>query len=307
MRDPYTVLGVARTASADDIKSAFRKLAKKHHPDQNPNDKGAQARFSEISLANEILADPKRRAEFDQGLIGPDGKPRFAGGMGSAGGAGGNPFEGFAGFGGGEGMRNRRRPQGAEDILSELFGAAFSPSQERRKAKSAYQPPVGNDINLQRDVTLAELAAGKVDVELPTGNRLSVKLPMGVADGQVIRLKGQGYSSTVGGQPGDANITIRFRQDNRQRIEGATVTIDVAVPLDIAILGGKVPVDTPDGRIAITIPPMTDGDRVFRLKGRGLADKSGEKGDLLVSVRLMLPKNADRELKALAERLRSTA
>jgi DnaJ-class molecular chaperone len=318
MRDPYTVLGVAKSATADEIKSAFRKLAKKHHPDQNPDDKAAQARFAELNQAYEILGDAKKRAEFDQGMIGPDGKPRAPfGGMGGGGpggmgagmgaGVGGNPFEGFGNFGGFPNGRDRRRPQAADDILSELFGATFNPSQERRKASRGFSPPPGNDINLTVDVSIEDIVAGRAEVALPTGRSIAVKLPPGVADGQVIRLKGQGYSSPAGGAAGDANITVRIRQEARRRVEGTTVTIEVPLPFDIAVLGGKLPVDTPDGRIGLTIPPMTDGDKLFRLKGRGLADKAGMKGDLIVSVRLMLPKDAETELRALAERLAARA
>jgi DnaJ-class molecular chaperone len=307
MRDPYAVLGVGKNASADDIKSAYRKAAKKHHPDQNPGDKGAQARFSELNQAYEILGDAKKRAEFDQGLLGPDGKPKFQG----AGGPGGNPFEGFGGFA--RGFENgfpggdRRRPQGADDILSELFGAAFNPSQKRRKADKPFAPAPGNDINIAVEISLDDVAAGKTNVELPTGARLSVSLPDGVVNGQVIRLKGKGYPSMAGGQPGDANITVRFKQEAGRRIDGSTLTIDVVLPLDIAILGGKVPVDTPDGRIAVTIPPMTNGDKVFRLRNRGLAEKNGTRGDLLIAVKIVLPKGVDAELSALAEKLRAKA
>jgi DnaJ-class molecular chaperone len=308
MRDPYTVLGVAKSAPADEIKSAYRKLAKKHHPDQNPGDKAAQTRFSELNQAYEILGDAKKRVEFDQGLIGPDGKPRGPFNTGAEPtGAGGNPFEGFAGFPGFQTARDRRRPQAADDILSELFGAAFNPAQERRKASKGFSPPPGNDINLTVDVTLEDIAAGRIELDFPTGRSIGVKLPQGVSDGQVIRLKGQGYSSPAGGAAGDANITIRIRQDPRRRVDGTTVTIEVPLPIDVAVLGGKLPVDTPDGRIGLTIPPMTDGDKLFRLKGRGLSDKTGVKGDLIVSVRLMLPRNAEAELKALAEKMRARA
>jgi DnaJ-class molecular chaperone len=302
MRDPYTVLGVGRLADAAEIKSAYRKAAKKHHPDQNAGDPKAQQRFSELNQAHEILSDPAKRDEFDRGLIGNDGKPTVPKGAGGFRG-GGNPFEGFGGFGGGSGGE-RRRSSGADDILSELFGAGFGPSQEKRKPKQSFSPPAGNDINIVKDVTLEEIAAGKAEMDLPTGARIAISIPKGVADGQVIRLKGKGYSSPTGGLAGDANITIRFKQDAKRRVDGTNVTVDVAVPLDVAVLGGKVAVDTPHGRIALTIPPMTDGDRIFRLKERGLENKNGVRGDLMIAARIMLPKNADVELVKLAERIR---
>jgi DnaJ-class molecular chaperone len=304
MRDPYTILGVCRLADAAEIKSAYRKAAKKHHPDQNAGDPKAQQRFAELNQAHEILSDPAKRDEFDRGLIGNDGKPTMpknTGGFRS----GGNPFEGFGGFGGGGG--ERRRSSGADDILSELFGAGFGPAQEKRKPKQNFTPPVGNDINIVKDVTLEEVVAGKAELDLPTGARIVVSIPVGVADGQVVRLKGKGYSSPTGGAAGDANVTIRFKQDSKRRVDGNNVTVDVAVPFDVAVLGGKVPVDTPHGRIALTIPPMTDGDRVFRLKERGLESKKGTRGDLLISVRILLPKNADRDLAKLADAVRTKA
>ena len=302
MRDPYTVLGVGRLADAAEIKSAYRKAAKKHHPDQNAGDPKAQARFSELNQAHEILSDPAKRDEFDRGLIGPDGKPTIPKSA-----RGSNPFEGFGGFSnsGFGSSGERRRASGADDILSELFGAGFGPSQEKRKPKQNYSPPAGNDINTVKDVTLEEIAAGKADMDLPTGARIAISLPKGVTDGQVIRLKGKGYSSPIGGLAGDANVTIRFKQDPKRRVEGTNVAVDITVPFDIAVLGGKVPVDTPHGRIALTIPPMTDGDRVFRLKERGLEDKSGARGDLLISLRIMLPGNAGQELIKFAEAIRA--
>jgi DnaJ-class molecular chaperone len=305
MRDPYTVLGVSRLAEAAEIKSAYRKAAKKHHPDQNAGDPKAQARFAELNQAHEILSDPAKRDEFDRGLLGNDGKPtmpKSAGGFRD----GGNPFEGFGGggFGGGG---ERRRSSGADDILSELFGAGFAPSSERRAktgSNTRFSPPAGNDINIIRDTTLEEIAAGKAELDLPTGARIAISIPKGVTDGQIIRLKGKGYSSPTGGASGDANITIRFKQDAKRRVDGTNVTVDVAVPLDVAVLGGKVAVDTPHGRIALTIPPMTDGDRIFRLKERGLENKNGTRGDLMIAAHIILPKNIDAELVQLAERIR---
>ena len=320
MRDPYAVLGVAKTASATDVKSAFRKLAKKYHPDQNAEDPKAKERFAEINQAYEILGDVKKRAEFDAGVIDAAGKPRFSGGPGGQhpfGGegnpfsGGGSPFSGaanpFEGFGPFAGASDRRKASQADDILSEIFGTAFGPSVERRKSNRSFKPDAGRDIQITRDVTLDDLAAGTVEVELPTGSRLNVKLPKGIEDGQTIRLKGQGYPSSMGGTPGDAQITVRIRQEGRRRVDGLNVHVDAAVPLDVAILGGKVPVDTVDGRIALTIPPMTDGDKVMRLRGRGLEGKDGERGDLLVAIRLMLPKDDADDLKIFAERLRASS
>ena len=308
MRDPYTVLGIGRTADAAEIKSAYRKAAKKHHPDQNAGDPKAQARFSELNQAHEILSDPAKRDEFDRGLLGNDGKPTMPKGA-SGGRGGGNPFEGFGGFGnsgfgaGGE----RRRSSGADDILSELFGAGFGPSSERRKPKQSFSPPAGNDLNITKEVTLEEVVAGKAEMDLPTGARIVISIPKGITDGQVIRLKGKGYSSPTGGEAGDANVTIRFQQDARRRLDHTNVLVEVAVPLDVAVLGGKVPVDTPHGRIALTIPPMTDGDRTFRLKERGLDNKNGVRGDLLISMRIMLPKTQTADLIKLAEAIRSSS
>ncbi len=300
MRDPYTVLGVGRLAEAAELKSAYRKAAKKHHPDQNPGDPKAQARFSELNQAYEILSDPAKRDEFDRGLIGPDGKPTP-----QRSNRGGNPFEGFGGFAG-PNASERRRSSGADDILSELFGAGFGPANEKRKAKSGFSPQAGNDLQYTKEVTLEEIAAGKAELELPTGARIAISLPKGVVDGQVIRLKGKGYSSPTGGVAGDANVTVRFKQDPRRRVDGTNVTVDVAVPFDVAVLGGKVPIDTPQGRIALTIPPMTDGDRIFRLKERGLEDKNGARGDLMISIRIMLPGSEEHALLKFAESIRET-
>ena len=302
MRDPYTILGIGRSADAAEIKSAYRKAAKKHHPDQNAGDPKAQQRFAEINQAHEILSDPVKRDEFDRGLIGNDGKPTMPKAR-----SGGNPFEGFGGFSGGFGGSDRRRSSGADDILSELFGAGFGPAQEKRKPKQNFTPPAGNDINIGIEVTLEDIASGKAELDLPTGARVAFSIPKGVIDGQVVRLKGKGYSSPTGGVAGDANITIRIKQDAKRRVDGTNVTVEVSVPFDVAVLGGKVPVDTPHGRIALTIPPMTDGDRVFRLKERGLENKNGGRGDLLISVRMMLPKGADAEITRLAESIRAKA
>ena len=316
MRDPYSVLGVARGASASDIKSAFRKGAKQFHPDQHPNDAKAAARFSELSQAYEVLGDDKKRAEFDAGLIGADGKPKAqgfhpGGGAGRRGsGAGGaNPFAGFSdsftanGPGSFEAKFDRRKTAGAEDVLSSLFGAAFNPANERRNAKGSYAPPKGRDVQVTHFIKIDELFAGKTSVSLPTGQSVAIKIPAGFTDGQVLRLKGKGYAGGSNGPDGNATVTLKLKPENGRRIEHGNLIIECAVPLDIAINGGKAPVVTPDGTLSITIPPMSDSSSVMRLRGRGPAKDENSKGDILVHVRpVFLAKDHDK-IKSLGEAL----
>jgi DnaJ-class molecular chaperone len=315
MRDPYDVLGVARNASAKDIKSAYRKLAKKYHPDQNPDDPKAQERFAEATQAYDVVGDEKNRAAYDRGEIDAAGKPRFAG------------FEGFGGGpGGGQGgfRRSSHGPGGAHfefrggspggeafddpsDIFAEIFGNAFS-----GKAKAGPRPGggarrasgSGADVTATLDVSLEEVAsAAKVTANLPNGRRIAVKLPAYVEDGQTIRLKGQGEPSPLGGA-GDAHVTIRFRRHPRFRVEGRDLHAAVQLPLADAVLGKKVPVETLEGKVAVTIPPWSSSDRSLRIKGKGLPLKTGERGDLYANVRIMLPEGGDPELEALMRKRR---
>ncbi len=297
MRDPYDVLGVAKNASAKDIKAAYRKLAKKYHPDQNPDDAKAKDRFSAANQAYERLGDEKSRAAFDRGEIDAEGKPRF---QGFEGGAGGDPFAGFrrqqAGPGG---SRFEFRTAGADpfgggagDIFSEIFGQGFS------QRPGAQRAPAGADISAALDVSIEEVAtAPKVTAMFPDGRKISVKLPTYVEDGQTIRLKGQGEQGLGG--PGDALVKIRFRRHPRYRVEGRDLHADLPVPLKDAVLGAKLAVETPTGRVAVNLPPWSSSDKVLRLKGRGLPEKTGGHGNLYAHVRLMLPEHRDPELEAL--------
>lgn len=305
MRDPYEVLGVARNASPKDIKSAYRKLAKKHHPDQNPNDPKAKDRFAAANQAYEIVGDEKNRAAFDRGEIDADGKQRFQGFEGAAG--GGDPFAGFRrrqGPGGARFEFRSGRPggdpfDGNSDIFSQIFGGAFNQQQpgagmgDRRR-----QAPAGADLNVTLDITVEEAAtAPKVTAMFPDGRKIAVKLPAYVEDGQTIRLKGQGEAGY--GEPGDALVKIRFRRHPRYRIEGRDLHADLPVALKDAVLGAKVAVETPTGKLAVNIPAWSSSDKVLRLKGRGLPQKAGGHGDLYAHVRLMLPEGGDTALEAL--------
>ncbi len=309
MRDPYEVLGVAKGASAKEIKSAYRKLAKKHHPDQNPDDPKAKDRFAAANQAYEILGDEKNRAAFDRGEIDAEGKQRFQGFEGAA---GGDPFSGFrqsrTGPGGAHFEFRSGRPggdpfDGNSDIFSQIFGDAFAQQQQRQGAGGRGRAPGGADINVTLDVTVEEAAtAPKVTAMFPDGRKVAVKLPAYIEDGQTIRLKGQGEHSPFGGEAGDALVKIRLRSHPRYRVEGRDLHVDLPVPLRDAALGAKVAVDTPTGRLAVNVPAWSSSDKVLRIKGRGLPQKAGGHGDLYAHVRIMLPEGGDKELEALLRR-----
>ena len=321
MRDPYAVLGVANTASDKEIKSAFRKLAKKYHPDANSDDPGAAARFNEANQAYEIIGDKDKRAQFDRGEIDAEGKPKFQGF------AGGSPFGQGSPFGGGRRGAPGGAPGGfefrsstrAEDfasdsIFSDFFDQAFGGGAGRRAgpggagaagagagfASARQGASKGEDIKATLKVRLEDIVSqDKVEAVFPTGKRLAIRLPEGVEDGQTIRLKGQGQPSPVpGGKAGDALVTISFAPHPRFRVDGRDLVEDVPVPLKTAVLGGKVEVETLTGRVALTIPAWTNSGKTFRLRGKGLTTRTGGHGDILASVRIMLPEG-DRELEAL--------
>ncbi|GHD05855.1 DnaJ C-terminal domain-containing protein [Tianweitania populi] len=296
MRDPYEVLGVSKDASAKDIKSAFRKLAKKYHPDQNPNDPKATERFNAANQAYEIVGDDDKRRQYDRGEIDGDGKPRFQGFEGA--GAGGDPFGQFRQSGGGAHFRSGGFGGGNDDIFSEIFGQAFG--RGGAAGAGARGPaPKGADLNATMQVSIEDVvAAAKVEAVFPGGRRIAVKLPAYVEDGQTIRLKGQGDPSPYGGEPGDALVKIVYAHHPRYSIEGRDLHVDLPVALSDAVLGAKVAVETPLGKLAVSVPAWSSSDKVLRLKGRGLPVKTGGHADLYVHVRIMLDAS-DHELEHL--------
>ncbi len=313
-RDPYEVLGVPKKADAAEIKKAFRRLAKRHHPDSNKNDPKAQARFAELNSAYEILGEEKKRAQFDRGEIDAEGKPRFQGfsGFGGSPGAGrpqGGPgetiFESFS-FGP-EGFQRRSsggRGGGFEDILSQMFGGFGGGRAQRGNFDdfATEAPPHGSDIATALTISLAEAAAGaKKRVRLPTGKEIEVTIPAGIADGQSVRLRGQGLSA--GGPAGDAIVTVRIAPHPSLKPEGSDLRAEISVPLEDAVLGGTARVPTLDGAVELKIPPGTSGGRTFRLKGKGLPKKEGGAGDLLATVEIDLG-TPDPELEALMKKRR---
>lgn len=308
MRDPYTVLGVPKASSAADIKKAYRRLAKQYHPDQSKEPK-AKDRFAEVGAAYEILGDEKKRGAFDRGEIDAEGKPKFHGfegfaqgnGGGAAGGRGG--FENFEfNFGGGRGGRAGAQGFDASDIFADLFGGAG-----RGGAKSAGSgpPPVrGEDAQASVTVSLAESVHGaKARVTLPTGRDLEVSVPAGIEDGKQIRLRGQGLAGGRGAPAGDAIVTVRIARHPLFRVEGSDLRLDLPITLYEAVLGAKVNVPTLEGQVEMGVPPGTNGIRTLRLRGKGLNSPTGGRGDLLVTLRIVLPDEAKTELADIARRL----
>ncbi len=322
MRDPYEVLGVDRKAAASDIKSAFRRLAKKLHPDANKNDPKAASRFAELNAAYEILGEADKRKAFDRGEIDAEGKPRFRGFEGFGGGAGPRPgagpeaeFETFSfgpegftratrrGRGGGGGMGGGMGG-GFEDVLREAFGGMAGGA--RRGAGPAYDAEdvgAGADVAAALTVTLPEAAHGVTQrLRLPSGKEVEVKIPAGITSGQQVRLRGQGMPGPGG--PGDVLITVSIAPHATFALEGADIRLELPITLYEAVLGAKVRVPTLDKPLELTIPAGTSSGRTFRLKGKGFPAKEG-RGDLLATVRIMLPEESDPELEALMKNWRS--
>lgn len=311
MRDPYNVLGLSKTASAADIKKAYRRLAKQYHPDQSKDAK-AKDRFAEVGSAYEILGDEKKRGAFDRGEIDAAGKPKFhgfegfsTGGAGAGAGRGG--FSDFEfNFGGGRGGRGGAAGGfDAADIFSDLFGGGAARGSRSGGFGQQTPPTQGQDVSASVSVTLGESVHGATKrVSLPTGRTLEVSVPAGIEDGKQIRLKGQGHSGGRGGRPGDAIVTVQIARHPFFRIDGRDLRLDLPITLYEAVLGGKVNVPTLDGQVEMGVPAGSNGGRTLRLRGKGLTGPGGAtRGDLLVALRIVLPDDAKTELTEAARKL----
>ena len=317
MRNPYSILGVPKSANEREIKSAFRKLAKKYHPDHNKDDPKAQEKFAEVNQAYEIVGDKEKRGKYDRGEIDEQGKEKFTGFGGGGnpfGGSGGNPFGNQAGgpFGGGA----------AEDIFSEIFGnmgagrAGGSPfgtgaqndpfagmgGQRARGHRHAHaRPQKGQDAEAKLSVTLEDLVSDeKRRVHLPTSKSLDMKVPHGVKDGQTIRMKGQGFESSAG-PAGDALVTIQILPHKLFKVEEQNIRLELPITLYEAVLGAKIRIPTLEGKVEVKIPAGMSSGKSMRIKGKGLPDRDGKRGDLLVTAKIILPEGSDPGLRALME------
>lgn len=296
-RDPYQELGVSRGASADEIRKAFRKLAKQHHPDTNPGNKAAEERFKQVSAAFDILGDAEKRKKFDAGEIDADGRETF---RGFGGGGQGGPW-GQGGFQG--------RQENFENIdLSDLFGEILGRGRGGQAGPGGgfggggFQSR-GPDVRARLEIDLEDVIhGGKKRIAFSDGRTIDVTIPKGAEEGQTLRLKGQGAPGRAG--PGDALIELTVRAHPTYRKEGDALVMDLPVSIPDAVLGGKVQAPTPDGAVMVTVPKGANSGQSLRLKGKGLSDARGKRGDLIARLVLMAPDAPDPELEAFAERWR---
>lgn len=293
MIDPYSALGVPRTASDEDVRKAFRKLAKKHHPDLNPGDKVAEAKFKEISQANDLLSDPEKRRRFDAGEIDGTGQEVPPRGFyrDQAGGYGGKyeragAHESFVDMGG---------------IFSEMFGERRGFSNGGGGA-GGFGPDGMPVVFSLRVPFLMAARGGKQRVTLPDGRTLDIDVPEGTSDGQTLRLKGQGMPGAQGRPAGDAYVEIHVDPHAFFEARDNDVHVELPVTVTEAALGGKVRVPTVGGPVMLNVPAGSNTGTSLRLKGRGLLDrKSGQRGDQYVKLKIVLPDPPDDKLKAFLD------
>lgn len=294
MSNPYEILGLSTTASDDDIRKAYRKLAKKYHPDLNPGKEEAEQRFKDISAAYSLLSDPEKRARFDRGEIDASGQER-------------PQRQYYRDFAEGPGGARYSRAEGfASDDLENIFADLFGGRGFGRGAGmgGASMPMKGGNLSLALTVGFVEAAkGGRQRVTMPDGKALDIDLPAGLEDQATIRLKGKGLPGINGGPPGDALITVTVAPHPWFRRDGDDVHIDLPVTLAEAVLGGKVRVPTIDGAVMLNVPKGANNGTRLRLKGKGIADpQKNARGDQYVTLRIALPDEPD---PALEEFLRS--
>lgn len=287
MADPYSTLGVARTATEAEIKSAYRKLAKELHPDRNKDNPRASERFSDVTRAYDLLSDKAKRGQFDRGEIDAEGNPA-------------NPFAGMGGGFGGGGQRGFRPEDfqgvGSGDMdLGDLFEGLFGGGAARRGAGGGFgsrRPPPpprkGADIAYRLTVPFVDAAARRDQrITLADGRTIDLKLPAGVESGTQMRLKGKGQEGPGG--MGDGLVTVDVASHPFFRREGDHIRLDLPITLDEALRGAKVKCPTVDGPVMLTIKPGTGGGTVMRLKGKGWSTRTGTRGDQLVALEIQLP------------------
>ena len=307
--DYYKILGVDKNASQDDVKKAFRKLARKYHPDLNPNDPSAKDKFQEINEANEVLSDPEKRKKYDEygehwkhaDEFEAQKKARQHAG------AGGGGFSGFGGDGGsywyssdGEGFSG-----GDAGGFSDFFESMFGHRGGGGRGGSGFR---GQDFNAELHLSLRDAAQTHKQVLNVNGKQVRITIPAGVADRQVIKLKGYGGEGVNGGPAGDLYITFRIAEDPVFKRLGDDLYVDVEVDLYTAVLGGEKVVDTLEGKVKLKIKPETQNGTKVRLKGKGfpIYKKEGQFGDLIVTYSVKIPTSLTDRQKELFRELQQS-
>ena len=284
--DPYATLNIRKSASADEIKRAYRRLAKELHPDLNPNDPAVERRFKDVSQAYNLLADEEKRRRFDAGEIDANGQERAQRGFyrsySSAGGAGGFGFD---------------QESDHRDIFSDLFSG-------RRGGRSGrFGKRRGSDVTYTIKIDFLEAANGvRKRIQLADGRTLDVNVPAGIENGKTLRLKSQGLSGVGGGESGDAFITVEIAPHAYFRREGRNIHVDLPVSLSEAVLGSTVSVPTIDGQVSMRVPAGSNSGSILRLRGKGVRDqKDGQRGDQYVKLVVTLPDKTDDRLRTFVE------
>jgi len=299
-KDYYATLGVPKTATADEIRKAFRKLARQYHPDVAKDKKNGEAKFKEINEAYEVLSDEEKRKRYDE--LGADwehGAPQPPPGWSQGGGRPG-------GFGDGGGFSGT----GFSDFFEQFFGGStFRGGAGGFSGFGAAEPARGGDIEADLLVTIEEALHGtkkKISFRRDSQAQVEtyeVRIPKGVREGQKIRLAGQGEGAGKRGQAGDLYLVVRFEKHPDYHIEGSDLIYDLEIPVWRAVLGGEASVPTPDGSVRLKIPACSQPDRKFRIKGRGLPTGSSTRGDFYVHLEVALPTELTDEQRALWEKL----
>jgi DnaJ-class molecular chaperone len=292
MQDPYSVLGVAKDATDKDIKSAYRKLAKELHPDLNPGKKDVEARFKEVSAAYALLSDADKRRRFDAGEIDAEGNER----MHPGGPGGGGFYRDYGDSYGGQQFYSQEgvNPEDLEDLLSGIFGGARGARGGTRREFKAR----GEDVSYSLRVPFLDAARGtKTTLTLPDGERITVTIPEGVTDGQMLRLKGKGGPGYGGGPAGDAYVEIRIEPHAFFTRKDNDIHVEVPITLKEAVLGGKIEVPTVHGPVTVPVPKGSNTGKQLRLKAKGIKDqKSGSQGNQYVKLKIVLPDEPDAAL-----------
>jgi len=279
--DPYATLGLPKSSSVEEIRKAYRKLAKELHPDVRPNDKASAERFKRATAAFNLLTDENLRGRFDRGEIDADGNERPV-------------FQPGAGFGGyaGAGAAGARGRAGRNDVFEDLFDGLFS-----RGGGRGFAAQRGEDVRYRMEVDFLDAVnGGRRRVTMSDGRSLDLAIPAGLSSGQTLRLKGQGLPGSGGGPAGDALVEIQVASHPVFRREGEDIRMDLRISLAEAVEGARVPVATPSGSVTLSVPAGSSSGDVLKLRGKGVQNRPTA-GDLLVRLLIVLPRKDDAELR----------